>query len=353
MATTHHLSKGLLRAFVSAAAIGVGVPGALQSQGLAATSAAPMGPARFHGQASASRPARRIAIRYTAHDGRSREAIVLLPAGYAPGNNPAIPLVIAPHGRGHTGAQDAPRYGNLPSIGNFAVVNPDGEGRRLHRYSWGARGQIADLARMADIVESQLPWVHIDRSRQYAIGGSMGGQETLLLVGEYPHLLAGAASVDGVVDFPLQYRNYPRLPCNTICRARIGDVGAHMQKLAVREIGGTPTSAPNLYAERSPLTYAATIASSCTRLQIWWSREDKVVMDAAQQSGRMVETLRELNPQGPVDEYVGSWPHTRALRARFDLPRMLAGLGLLPETFGVERLGAEHRALPGTGCTSQ
>ena len=64
-------------------------------------------------------------------------------------------------------------------------------------------------------------------------------------------------------------------------------------------------------------------------------------------------TLGQLNPHGPVDEYVGSWPHTRALRARFDLPRMLAGLGLLPETFGVERLGAEHRALPGTGCASQ
>jgi hypothetical protein len=353
MATTHHLSTGLLRALFCAATIGVGVPGALQSQGLAATSVTPMGPARFDGQASAARPPHRIAIQYAAHDGRSREAIVLLPNGYAPGNNPPIPLVIAPHGRGHTGAMDAPRYGNLPSIGNFAVVNPDGEGRRLHRYSWGARGQIADLARMADIVESALPWVHIDRNRQYAIGGSMGGQETLLLVGEFPHLLAGASAVDSVVDFPLQYRNYPRLPCNARCRARIGDIGAHMQKLAVREIGGTPTSVPELYAERSPLTYATTIASSCTRLQIWWSREDKIVMDGASQSGRLFETLRQLNPQGPVAEYVGRWPHTRAMRARFDLPRMLAGLGLLPDQFDVERLGAEHRAIAGTGCASR
>jgi hypothetical protein len=352
MPTTRLISTGLLRACLVAATIGAGLAGA-QADGLAAPPVDPMGPARFEGHASSARAPRWIEIRYTAHDGRSRNAVVLLPHGYKPEDNPPIPLVIAPHGRGHTGAQDATRYGDLPSIGNFAVVSPDGEGRRLHLYSWGARGQIDDLAHMADKVEAALPWVRIDRSRQYAIGGSMGGQETLLLVGEYPHLLAGASAVDGVVDFPLQYRNYPRLPCNARCRARIGDAGSHMQKLAVREIGGTPTSVPALYTERSPLTYAASIASSCTRLQIWWSREDKIVMDGAQQSGRLFETLRDLNPQGSVDEYVGSWPHTRALRARFDLPRMLAGLGLLPESFGVERLGAEHSALPGTGCLSR
>jgi poly(3-hydroxybutyrate) depolymerase len=351
MATTNSISTGLLRACLFAATIGTGLAGA-QTSGLAAPAATPMGPARFAGQASSARPPRWIAIQYTAHDGRSRNAVVLLPHGYKPGNNPSIPLVIAPHGRGHTGAQDATRYGDLPTIGNFAVVSPDGEGRRLHRYSWGARGQIDDLAHMADTVETALPWVHIDHSRQYAIGGSMGGQETLLLVGEYPHLLAGASAVDGVVNFPLQYRNYPRLPCNAVCRARIGNIGRHMQKLAVREVGGTPASVPGLYAERSPLTYAEAIGSSCTRLQIWWSREDKVVVDAAQQSGRMFETLRNLNPQAPVDEYVGSWPHTRALRARFDLPMMLAGLGLLPERFAVERLGAQHHAVAGTGCAS-
>jgi prolyl oligopeptidase family protein len=351
MATTHLISAGLLQACLFAATVGAGVAGA-QAHGLAAPGAMPMRPARFEGPALPARSPRWIEIRYTAHNGRSRNAVVLLPHGYMPGNNPPIPLVIAPHGRGHTGAQDAVRYGDLPSIGNFAVVSPDGEGRRLHRYSWGARGQIDDLAQMADKVESALRWVHIDRSRQYAIGGSMGGQETLLLVGEYPHLLAGASAVDGVSDFALQYRNYPHLPCHAVCQRRIGNIGRYMQGLAVREVGGTPASVPHLYDERSPVTYAAAIASSCTRLQIWWSREDKIVLDAADQSGRMFRMLRELGTQAPVDEYVGRWPHTRALRARYDLPMMLAGLGLLPETFGVERLGAEHHALAGSGCTT-
>jgi hypothetical protein len=46
-----------------------------------------------------------------------------------------------------------------------------GEGRRLHQYSWGYRGQIDDLARMPRIVEAH--GVRIDPSRIYAIGGSI------------------------------------------------------------------------------------------------------------------------------------------------------------------------------------
>ena len=39
-------------------------------------------------------------------------------------------------------------WGDLPGEGGFALIDPAGEGRRLHWYSWGAPGQIADLARM-------------------------------------------------------------------------------------------------------------------------------------------------------------------------------------------------------------
>src|SRR5689334_12181206 len=103
MATTNFISTGLLRACLFAATIGAGIAGA-EAQGLAAPSATPMGPARFQGIASSARSPRWIEIQYAAHDGRARNAVVLLPHGYAPGNNPPIPLVIAPHGRGHTGA---------------------------------------------------------------------------------------------------------------------------------------------------------------------------------------------------------------------------------------------------------
>ena len=171
----------------------------------------------------------------------------------------------------------------------------------------------------------------------------MGAQEALLLVGRYPRLLAGAVAVDGPADFGLQYHNFPRLKCDTQCLSRgWGPIGLAKQKLAQREIGGTPETAPAKFAERSPLSYARQIAESCVPVQIWWSRTDETVLDSARQSGRMFEALRRLNPRAEVDEFVGDWAHTDAMHAETDLPRMLSRLGLLPASFDVERLNAAH-----------
>src|SRR5205823_4115068 len=82
--------------------------------------------------------------------GASRSASVVLPSWYGPMRHPAVPLVISPHGRGGDGRENARLWGNLPALGSFAVVNPDGEGSHLSgRFSWGAPGQIDDLARLA------------------------------------------------------------------------------------------------------------------------------------------------------------------------------------------------------------
>jgi pimeloyl-ACP methyl ester carboxylesterase len=189
--------------------------------------------------------------------------------------------------------------------------------------------------------------VQIDRRRLYAVGGSMGAQETLLLAGRYPRLLAGAVAVDGPADFALQYRNFPRLTCDKACLARgWGQIGLAKQRLARKEIGGTPATAPAKFAERSPITYARVIAESCVPVQIWWSRTDKIVLDPSRQSGRMFKALRRMNPKAPVDEYVGDWDHTDAMRHETDLPKMLAGLGLLRPGFSVELLAARHAGIP-------
>jgi pimeloyl-ACP methyl ester carboxylesterase len=291
-----------------------------------------------------------ITITYTTHNGHERNAYVQLPHGYGPNSRRPLPLVISPHGRGIEGSVNARRFGNLPTLGNFAVVSPDGHGRRLSLHSWGFSGQIDDLARMADVVEAALPWLHLDRNRIYAVGGSMGAQETLLLAGRYPDLLAGAVAVDGPADFALQYRNFGRLPCDAACASRgWGQVGPARQRLARREIGGNPSTAAAQFAARSPLSYTRQIASSCVPVQLWWSRTDGTVLDAAKQSGRMFRALTRANPAAPVDEFVGDWPHTEAMRDRTDLPKMLAGLGLLPSSFAVERLNAVHHGTPATG----
>jgi poly(3-hydroxybutyrate) depolymerase len=262
---------------------------------------------------------REMTIAYRAFDGRTSHATVLLPSGYGRGRNPALPLVISPHGRGLDGERNALRWGDLPSRGGFAVVNPDGEGSHLSgRFSWGAQGQISDLARMPAILARALPWLRIDPRRVYAVGGSMGGQETLLLVAQHPQLLAGAVAVDPLVDFARQYGNWDDA------------AGAAKRTLAQREVGGTPATAPDAYAARSPIAYAQEIAASGVPLQIWWSRTDRVVVQSPLQSGLLVQRIRTLNPVAPLTEVVGAWRHTAVLRADSSLPTMLAGLGLLP-----------------------
>ena len=60
----------------------------------------------------------------------------------------------------------------------------------------------------------------------------------------------------------------------------------------------------------------------------------------------MFKALTAMNPQAPVDEFVGNWDHTDAMRHETDLPKMLAGLGLLPAEFDVEHMGARHTGIP-------
>jgi poly(3-hydroxybutyrate) depolymerase len=225
--------------------------------------------------------AQRITIQYRSYAGIRRTATVLLPAGYVRSSGKALPLVISPHGRGLTGRENAGIWGDLPARGDFVVVNPDGQGRRLGAFSWGYAGQIDDLARMPEIVRRALPWLRIDSHRIYAFGGSMGGQETLLLLARHPRLLAGVAVFDSVTDFALQYRSFPLLRCDAKCAEawRGGTFGRGLQRLARTEIGGSPVTAPRAFELRSPLTYERAIAASCVPLQMWWSVADRVVID--------------------------------------------------------------------------
>jgi poly(3-hydroxybutyrate) depolymerase len=304
----------------------------LASAALLATVAAapPSGRAWATGAGSAAAPLV-YTITYTAHNGREREATVLLPAGYDPSANPPLPLVISPHGRGATGKSNAKFWGNLPTIGNFAVVNPDGMGRRMKGFSYGFAGHIDDLGRMPEIVSQALPWVRIDRSRIYALGSSMGGQETLLLVARHPRLLAGAAAMDSVTDLGLRYQQVLELPTNPEFVKRWGAPnGIALQNAMRREVGGTPTTSPRAYAARSPLSQAQAIANSGVPLQIWWSRVDKIVTEQKTQSGALYRELRRLGPRAPLKAYIGGWKHSTEMRAKALLPLALSDFGLLP-----------------------
>jgi poly(3-hydroxybutyrate) depolymerase len=280
---------------------------------------------------------------YRTHDGRDSTGYVMVPRRYRRGSGGALPLVIAPHGRGLTALESLASWSDLPTRGGFAVVAPDGQGRRLGGgYSWGYSGQIDDLARMPRLVRRALPWVRLDPRRVYAVGGSMGGQEALLLAARYPRLLAGVAAFDSVTDLALDYRNFTRLRCNAVCLRQWKEpIGVGLQALARLEVGGSPQSFPRAYAARSPLAFAPALARGGVSIELWWSRSDGVV--APEQSRRLFQAILRLNPKAPVEAFVGTWRHSAEFSARGRLPEALALLGLMPTRF--ERRLSELRRM--------
>jgi poly(3-hydroxybutyrate) depolymerase len=261
-------------------------------------------------------------IRYRADRGVPRWAVVVAPSQYGPESpSPPLPLVISPHGRGVRARTNANLWRELPALGGFALICPGGMGRRLPLHSWGWRGQIDDLARMPSILRAARPWLRIDPQRIYAVGGSMGGQETLLLVGRHPGLLAGAVAFDSVTDFFRRYTDFEAL----------GRKGRMLQGLARIEVGGTPRSDPRAYHLRSPQNWLDEIARSGVPLQIWWSDADEIVTGQENQSGRFFRELRELEPGGALEKVTGSWSHTAESYRRLQLPGAVRWLGLVPD----------------------
>ena len=312
-------------------------------------------------------------VSYVAHNGHARPAYVLLPAWYGPDRNPPIPVVISPHGRGGDGRTNVAFWGNLPAVGGFAVLSPDGMGRRYTRFSYGYPGQIDDLARMPELASRALPWLRLDRSRVYALGTSMGGQETLLLVARHPRLLAGAVAMDSVTNLARRYRQLPGVPCDEACFERYGKPYGRVLQATLRlEVGGTPAELPKAYSARSASSQAGRIAASGVPLQVWWSSGDQIVFDQGHQSAALVRELGRLKTCGPLVEYAGTWRHSQAMWAGSLLPLALAGFGLLPRRFpdipdgdyrgacvptaglsGIPRLiatGLDCRATRGSGC---
>lgn len=252
-------------------------------------------------------------ITYVAHDGLRRRAWLVLPADY---HGQRIPLVISPHGRGVDALDNARLWGDLPALGDFAVINPLGQGRKLMLFSWGDPGEIADLARMPAIAEAH--GVNVDPKRIYAFGGSMGGQEVLLLDARYPHLLAGVAAFDPATDMARRYWDFAKLPD-----------GTELQHLAREEIGGTPLTDPGAYAARSPDTFVRQIALSGVPLQLYWSSRDRVITDQRDETAVLDTEILGWDPDARVWDFRGDWAHTAEMRPWGRLPRALARFGLL------------------------
>jgi poly(3-hydroxybutyrate) depolymerase len=255
---------------------------------------------------------------YPTHAGAKRTAYVVLPAWYGSRRHPSIPVVVSPHGRGVSGGYNLRFWGSLPARGPFALISPDGHGRRLPNYSWGWRGQIDDLSRMPALAREAFPWLRLDPRRVYAIGDSMGAQEALLLAARGRPRLAGVAAFDAVSDMAARYRRWFVTPGEE-----------RLPALARAEFGGSPHQVPGAYAARSPIAYATAIAHSGVPLQLWWSHRDAVVTDQQHETGSFFERLHVLAPNAPVQEIVGYWQHAREMYPETQLPAALACFGLI------------------------
>lgn len=287
---------------------------------------------------------------YTAHNGVVRDAYVVLPASYGPaGANPTLPVIISPHGRNANGLSNTKYFGDLPARGLFAVISPDGMGRRFGLKSYAFKGQIDDLARMPQLATEALPWLRLDLERVYALGSSMGGQETLMLVARHPELLAGAAAMDSVTDLSRRYGQLPDLSCDAKCLRRWGKpYGLVLQRAMREEVGGTPSSSPARYDARSASAWAQTIAKAGVPLQIWWSSRDLVVSDQKHQSWALFRELKRLNPCAPISAYAGRWPHSQEMKSTELLPVALHELGLLRDG---KKLPSSVRHQPVPACS--
>lgn len=223
-------------------------------------------------------PMRRIITFTSEFDGSQQKAVLVAPddAGQAP-----LPMVIVPHAAGWTGEMTADYWKDTPIRLGVIAVFPFGHSRALELRSLAWRGQIMDMANLPDVIAEE--GYSVDRSRIYAAGISMGGMESLVLAGKYPDLLAGVVSFNGVIDLAAWFQE-----CDS-------DIAGRMPI----EVGGSPDEMPEEYAERSPITYAATIAR--VPVLMYWDPNDKVVQfQEEEQSGRLYRLVKELYPDAPI-----------------------------------------------------
>jgi pimeloyl-ACP methyl ester carboxylesterase len=307
-------------------------------------------------------------VHYLGWDGKTaRQAWIVIPSGWGPTRPPApAPLVISPHGRNNAGWNNALSYWqDLPADGPFILICPDGLGRAHDKatdpfdqpplnpgmFSYGYAKEIDDLARMPQIVEATLPWLHVDLERIYTLGSSMGGQETLLLAARYPNALAsgtgqlaGAAAFDAPCDMAVQCAYLSHQP-----PAPSGENPASFAALMLEEVGSKPGDVSgfnktprihqllaelptnqSLWDERSPLNYVSALANLSFRLQLYWSSADIVVGNqATEQSGKLYTQIKAAHPAATVTEVVGTWTHSDEFVPGGKLAEALTALGLI------------------------
>ncbi|MGI9187096.1 MAG: alpha/beta hydrolase family protein, partial [Gaiellales bacterium] len=179
---------------------------------------------------------------YTAWNGRTLRLVASYPR-YP--QKQRLPLVHVFHGAGGRAVCNQ-TFGNAPGAYGFVVACIDGTGRYARGYSYGSPENLADNAKIVQFLRARLPGLRIDTNRQIAAGGSMGGEDALLFGVKYPAMAQTIVAMDAPIDMSKRFWKLPTI----------------RQRALYQECQGTPYLAPACFAERSPLTFAANLASS-------------------------------------------------------------------------------------------
>jgi dipeptidyl aminopeptidase/acylaminoacyl peptidase len=133
--------------------------------------------------------------------------------------------------------------------------------------TWGHEDMLDNIGSIAFAKERGL----IDSGRIVAWGGSGGGYATMLLLGKWPELFKGGVALVGVSNFI----SFP-------------DQTDRIARYLMQDLLGSRAENPKLYAERSPVSYAAQVQAP---LLILMGAEDKRV--PAKQGEEMVAALQK------------------------------------------------------------
>lgn len=248
---------------------------------------------------------------YDTWNGHRRAMTILFPRA-AENTGRVLPLLVAAHPAGGASTcvdQMAPLAGRF----NLVLACLDGQGDSTRAFSYGAPGQIADLAAAPNLIAGRLPGMKLDARKLYLVGSSMGGTEALLVGLRYPGAYRETVALDPITDLGFRFNSLPLVRRNQL----------------EAECAGPPTLKGQCYVVRSPMAYLGKRALGSAVLSVWYSTADPV-SGAPQQVPRFLAAEQPLMQPGQLRVRLGGWRHG-ALWDRADhRAAWLIDLGLVP-----------------------
>jgi pimeloyl-ACP methyl ester carboxylesterase len=234
-----------------------------------------------------------VTIEYTNPFDQSKgEALVEVPRG-RPG---PMPLIVTPHAANWTQEANRCLWTGVAEQFGVIILYPRHQGKLNPRVSMGSPKQLENL--QAAIAETERRY-RVDKSRVYVAGLSQGAVETLLMAGRYPRQFAGAMAINPVADFLALYQDLGPKAIEQTSAAGLRKLRQvqwpALRNMMLGDLGGTPETARGNYYLRSPVIFAAELAT--IPLMLIWAEDDELIPNgAAHQGGMLAQIIRTFHP---------------------------------------------------------